>query len=57
MEQHDSSLASARVHILDLYLRKTLCFHSMFRLLCRLPLCDLGTSSSSTQVALLFSLH
>ncbi|RRT46948.1 hypothetical protein B296_00052800 [Ensete ventricosum] len=53
MEQHDPTLASARVYVLDLCPRKApyLCF--MFYLLCRLPSCGLDTSPSSTQGALL----
>ncbi|RRT52487.1 hypothetical protein B296_00022239 [Ensete ventricosum] len=53
MERHNPTLASARVHVLDLCLRKTSCFRSMFHLLCRLPSYGLDTSLSSTQVALL----
>ncbi|RWW70077.1 hypothetical protein BHE74_00022279 [Ensete ventricosum] len=51
MERHDPTLASTRVHALDLCLRKALCLRSMFHLLCRLPSYGLDTSSSSTQVA------
>ncbi|RWV96585.1 hypothetical protein BHE74_00057451 [Ensete ventricosum] len=52
MERHDLTLASARVCVLDLHLRKASCLCSMFHLLYRLPSCDLGTSQSSIQVAL-----
>ncbi|CAL9776443.1 unnamed protein product [Musa acuminata subsp. burmannicoides] len=51
MEQHDPTLASARVHVFDLCPRKALCLCSMFQLLCWLPSCGLGTSPSYTQVA------
>ncbi|RZS08038.1 hypothetical protein BHM03_00038964 [Ensete ventricosum] len=57
MEQHNPTLASTRVHILDLYLRKAPCLHSMFHLLRRLFSCGLNTSPSSTQVALPIDLH
>ncbi|RRT35337.1 hypothetical protein B296_00058419 [Ensete ventricosum] len=57
VEQHNPTLASARVHVLDLFLRKALCLCCMFRLLCRLPSCDLDTSLSSTQVAPPLDLH
>ncbi|RZS13726.1 hypothetical protein BHM03_00045340 [Ensete ventricosum] len=57
MERHDPTLASIRVHALDLYPRKAPCLRSMFHLLCRLPSCDLGTSPSSTQVALFLNLY
>ncbi|RWV78720.1 hypothetical protein GW17_00060261 [Ensete ventricosum] len=30
MEQHNLTLVCTRVHVLDLYLRKALCFCSMF---------------------------
>ncbi|RRT63275.1 hypothetical protein B296_00001558 [Ensete ventricosum] len=30
MERHNPALASIRVHVLDLYLRKAPCFRSMF---------------------------
>ena len=51
MEQHDPTLAFARVHILDLCPRKALCLRSMFHLLCQLTSYGLGTSPSYTQVA------
>ncbi|RWW35021.1 hypothetical protein BHE74_00006368 [Ensete ventricosum] len=51
MEQYDPALASVRVYILDLCLRKASCLRSMFHLLCRLPSCGFDTSPSSTQVA------
>ncbi|RRT47758.1 hypothetical protein B296_00030764 [Ensete ventricosum] len=57
MEQYDPTLTFARVHVLDLCPRKALCLCSMFYILCRLPLCGLDTSSSSTQVAPLIDLH
>ncbi|RWW60720.1 hypothetical protein BHE74_00032284 [Ensete ventricosum] len=57
MERHDLTLAFARVHILDICLRKALCLHSIFHFLCRLPSCGLDTSSSSTQVAPPLDLH
>ncbi|RZR92235.1 hypothetical protein BHM03_00020541 [Ensete ventricosum] len=57
MERHDLTLASTRVHALDLYPRKAPCLRSMFHLLCRLPSCGLDTSPSSTQVAPLLDLH
>ncbi|RWV76813.1 hypothetical protein GW17_00062462 [Ensete ventricosum] len=50
MERHDLTLASTRVHALDLCLRKALCLRSMFHLLCRLPSCGLDTSLSSTKL-------
>ncbi|RRT37867.1 hypothetical protein B296_00047115 [Ensete ventricosum] len=50
MEQYDPALASIRVHVRDLYPRKDSCLCSMFHLLCRLPLCCLGTSPSSTKL-------
>ncbi|RZR78443.1 hypothetical protein BHM03_00003788 [Ensete ventricosum] len=52
MERHDPTLATTRVHVLDLCLRKTLCLRSMFYLLHRLPSCGLDTAPSSTQVVL-----
>ncbi|RWW64380.1 hypothetical protein BHE74_00028386 [Ensete ventricosum] len=57
MERHDLALASARVHVLDLCLRKVLCLRSMFHLLCGLPSYGLDTSLCSTQVAPLIDLH
>ncbi|RWV91825.1 hypothetical protein GW17_00045851 [Ensete ventricosum] len=57
MERYDLTLASTRVHALNLCPRKALCLRSMFHLLCRLPSCGLDTSSSSTQVAPLLDLH
>ncbi|RRT42066.1 hypothetical protein B296_00021558 [Ensete ventricosum] len=57
MERHEPTLASIRVHALDLYQRKALCLGSMFHLLCRLPSCGLDTSPSSTQVAPLLNLY
>ncbi|RRT63671.1 hypothetical protein B296_00004790 [Ensete ventricosum] len=57
MERQDFTLASTRVHVLDLCPRKALCLHSMFHLLCRLPSCGLDTSPSSTQVVPSFELH
>ncbi|RRT68942.1 hypothetical protein B296_00026844 [Ensete ventricosum] len=51
MKRHDLTLASTRVHVLDLCPRKALCLRSMFYLLHRLILCGLDTSPSSTQVA------
>ncbi|RZS09280.1 hypothetical protein BHM03_00040346 [Ensete ventricosum] len=57
MKRHDPTLASTRVHGLDLCPRKALCLRSMFHLLCRLPSSGLDTSPSSTQVALLLDLH
>ncbi|RZR95218.1 hypothetical protein BHM03_00024033 [Ensete ventricosum] len=57
MKRHDATLASTRVHALDLCLRKAPCLCSMFHLLCRLPSCGLDTSPSSTQVAPLLDLH
>ncbi|RWW26715.1 hypothetical protein BHE74_00004687 [Ensete ventricosum] len=53
MERHDLTLASTRVHVLDVCPRKALCLRSMFlHRLCRLPSYSLNTSPSSTQVAL-----
>ncbi|RRT45210.1 hypothetical protein B296_00055285 [Ensete ventricosum] len=46
MERHDLALASARVQVFDLCLRKALCLCSMFHILCGLPSCNLGTSPS-----------
>ncbi|RRT37444.1 hypothetical protein B296_00028876 [Ensete ventricosum] len=57
MERHDPTLASIRVHALDLCPRKASCLCSMFQLLCRLPSCGFDTSPSSTQVAPLLDLH
>ncbi|RWV78024.1 hypothetical protein GW17_00061074 [Ensete ventricosum] len=51
MKQHDLTLASTRVHVLDLCPRKAPCLRSMFHLLRRLPSCGLDTLLSSTQVA------
>ncbi|RRT82430.1 hypothetical protein B296_00002174 [Ensete ventricosum] len=48
MKRHNLTLASTRVHILNLCLRKASCFY----LLRRLPSCGLDTSPSSTLVAL-----
>ncbi|RWW83855.1 hypothetical protein BHE74_00007641 [Ensete ventricosum] len=49
MERRDPTLASTRVHALDLCLRKAPCLRSMFHLLWRLSSCGLDTSPSSTQ--------
>ncbi|RWW48607.1 hypothetical protein BHE74_00045301 [Ensete ventricosum] len=57
MERHYPTLASTRVHSLDLCPRKAPRFRSMFHLLCRIPSCGLDTSPSSTQVTLLLDLH
>ncbi|RWW64040.1 hypothetical protein BHE74_00028749 [Ensete ventricosum] len=57
MERHDLTLASTRVHVLNLCLRKAPCLRSMFHLLRRLPSCGLDTSLSSTQVTPLLDLH
>ncbi|RWW82935.1 hypothetical protein BHE74_00008578 [Ensete ventricosum] len=57
MKQHDLTLASTRVHVLDLCPRKALCLRFMFHFLRRLPLCDLDTSPSFTQVAPPLDLH
>ncbi|RZS15521.1 hypothetical protein BHM03_00047356 [Ensete ventricosum] len=57
MKRHDPTLASTRVYTLDLCPRKAPCLRSMFYLLCRLPLCGLDTSPSSTQIAPLLDLH
>ncbi|RRT84159.1 hypothetical protein B296_00013621 [Ensete ventricosum] len=57
MERHDLTLASTRVHVLDLCPRKASCFRSMFHLIHRLPSCGLDTSPNSTQVAPLLDLH
>ncbi|RRT59661.1 hypothetical protein B296_00001009 [Ensete ventricosum] len=57
MEQHDLALEFARVYVLEFYLRKVSCLHSMFHLLCRLPSCDLDTSLSSIQVVSPLNLH
>ncbi|RWW12155.1 hypothetical protein BHE74_00006467 [Ensete ventricosum] len=51
MERHDLTIASTRVHVLDLCPRKTLCLCFMFHLLHRLSSCNLDTSLISTQVA------
>ncbi|RWV87638.1 hypothetical protein GW17_00050347 [Ensete ventricosum] len=42
MERHDLTLASTRVHVLNLCLRKAPCLRSMFHLLRRLPSVWLG---------------
>ncbi|RWV92697.1 hypothetical protein GW17_00044901 [Ensete ventricosum] len=57
MERHDLTLASIRVHALDLCPREAPCLCSMFYLLCRPSSCGLDTSLSSTQVAPLLDLH
>ncbi|RZS18586.1 hypothetical protein BHM03_00050876 [Ensete ventricosum] len=57
MERHDLTLASTRVHVLDLCPRKAPCLRSMFYLLRRLPSYGFDTSLSSTQVAPLLDLH
>ncbi|RZS18528.1 hypothetical protein BHM03_00050819 [Ensete ventricosum] len=57
MERHDPTLASTRVHTLDLRPRKALYLRSMFHLLCRLPSCSLETSLNSTQVVSLLDLN
>ncbi|RWV93854.1 hypothetical protein GW17_00043658 [Ensete ventricosum] len=57
IEQHNLTLASTRVHVFDLYLRKSPYLRSMFHLLCRLPSYSLDTSPISTQVASLLDLH
>ncbi|RWW28326.1 hypothetical protein BHE74_00051492 [Ensete ventricosum] len=57
MERHDPALTSTRVHVLDLCPRKSSHLHSMFYLLCQLPLYDFDISSSSTKVTPLFNLH
>ncbi|RWW27167.1 hypothetical protein GW17_00008412 [Ensete ventricosum] len=57
MERHNLTLASTRVHALNLYLRKASCLHSVFHILCQLPSCGLDTSPSSSQVTPLFDLH
>ncbi|RWV87525.1 hypothetical protein GW17_00050467 [Ensete ventricosum] len=57
MERHDLTLASTRVHVLDLCPRKAPCLRSMFYLLRRLPSCGFDTSLSSTQVAPLLDLR
>ncbi|RWW59308.1 hypothetical protein BHE74_00033767 [Ensete ventricosum] len=57
MEQHNPALTFARVHVLDLCLRKFSCLRSMFHLLFRLPSCGLDTSPCSTQVAPPLDLH
>ncbi|RRT78026.1 hypothetical protein B296_00026085 [Ensete ventricosum] len=41
MERHDLTLAFTKVHVFDLYPRKASCLRFMFRLLRRLPSCDL----------------
>ncbi|RRT49150.1 hypothetical protein B296_00020970 [Ensete ventricosum] len=53
----DPTLASTRVHVLDLCPRKALCLRFMFHLLRRLPSCGLDTSPSFTQVAPLLDLY
>ncbi|RWW61635.1 hypothetical protein BHE74_00031308 [Ensete ventricosum] len=57
MERHDPTLASTRVHALDLCPRKASCLRSMFHLLCQLHSCGLDTSLSSSKVAPLLDLH
>ncbi|RZR83970.1 hypothetical protein BHM03_00010696 [Ensete ventricosum] len=59
MERHDFTLASIRVHVLNLCLRKAPClsFVPSLHLLHRLPSRGLDTSLSSTQVAPLLDLH
>ncbi|RRT79741.1 hypothetical protein B296_00001107 [Ensete ventricosum] len=52
MERHNPTLASIRVHVLDLNLRKASCLRSIIlHLLCRLPSRDLDTSPNPSQVA------
>ncbi|RWW44450.1 hypothetical protein BHE74_00049789 [Ensete ventricosum] len=43
MERHDLTLASTRVHVIDLCPRKASCLRSLFHLLHRLPSCGLDT--------------
>ncbi|RRT71087.1 hypothetical protein B296_00012442 [Ensete ventricosum] len=57
MERHDLTLASTRVNVLDLCVRKAPCLRSMLHLLRRLPSCDLDTSPNSTIVAPPLNLH
>ncbi|RWV96344.1 hypothetical protein GW17_00040957 [Ensete ventricosum] len=57
MERHVPTIISTRIHVLDPCQRKALCLHSMFHLLRRLPLYDLNTSPSSTQVVSLRDLY
>ncbi|RZS28620.1 hypothetical protein BHM03_00062236 [Ensete ventricosum] len=57
MKRHDLTLASTRVHVLDLCLRKALCLRSIFNLLRRLPSLSNDTSPSYTQVAPPLDLH
>ncbi|RRT39131.1 hypothetical protein B296_00025288 [Ensete ventricosum] len=52
MERHNLTLASTRVHVLDLCPRKAPCFRSMLYLLRRLPSCDLDTSPSCSALDL-----
>ncbi|RWW64977.1 hypothetical protein BHE74_00027740 [Ensete ventricosum] len=51
IKRYDSALASTRVYVLDLCLRKALCLRFMFSLLRRLSLYGLDTSLRYTQVA------
>ncbi|RWW13286.1 hypothetical protein GW17_00023008 [Ensete ventricosum] len=47
MKRHNLTLASTRVHVLNLCPMKAPCFRSMFHLLCRISSCSLDTSPSS----------
>ncbi|RRT44899.1 hypothetical protein B296_00022408 [Ensete ventricosum] len=42
MERHNLTLATTRVHVLDLYLGKALCFRSMFSSSTLTPFMRLG---------------
>ncbi|RWW73293.1 hypothetical protein BHE74_00018846 [Ensete ventricosum] len=57
MKRHNLTLASTRVHVLDLCPRKALCFRSMFQSSTSLLSCGLDTSPSSTQVTPPLDLH
>ncbi|RWW72845.1 hypothetical protein BHE74_00019317, partial [Ensete ventricosum] len=59
IERHNLTLASTRVHALDLCLRKASCLHSMFHLLCQLLSCGLGyfTKFLSSRSAARFALN
>ncbi|RWV77848.1 hypothetical protein BHE74_00035313 [Ensete ventricosum] len=57
MEQHNLTLVSTRVHVLDLCQGKLRASAPCFHLLRRLPSCGLDTSLSSTQVAPPLDLH
>ncbi|RZR93572.1 hypothetical protein BHM03_00022124 [Ensete ventricosum] len=57
MERHNLTLASKRVHVINLCPMKVSCLCFILYYLCRLPSYVLDTTLSFTQVALLLDLH